>query len=147
MISENLDDILFEVNSWNSFNKFQSALNNSLQKINSFGSKESLVLTTQRNLFITEATTSRIIKNSERVVRVLIDSLPITLTLENFYPGSSIFIIDELGLSETHNITIDLNGFEANGSPSNIVIAKNFGFIELYCTSNNNFIVVREKLL
>ena len=58
-----------------------------------------------------------------------------------------IFIIDELGLSETYNITLDLNGDSANGSTSDIVIAKNYGFVELYCTSAGNFIIVREKLI
>lgn len=147
MISENLDNIIFEVNSWNLFNKFQSALNNAIQKINSFGANEDLVKKILRDKYLTEATESRIIKNTERVVKVRLTTSPIVLTLDEFYPNSTIMIIDELGLSETHNITIDLNGFEANGSALDIVIAKNYGFVELYCIANNNFIITREKLL
>ena len=99
-----------------------------------------------RNLYIQPITESVIINKSHKIERVLLSSSSITVTLDGFQPGDSIFIIDELGLSETHNITVNLNGYTANGSTDNIVIAREFGYIELYCTSNDTFIIVREKL-
>lgn len=119
-----------------------------IKSVNDNGVNNLYVDEVLRDLHITDATENKILNKHDRVVRVTINLLPITLTIgTDILPGCSLFIIDELGLSETHNITINLNGFEANGSTSNIVIAKNFGFLELYCTSNNNFIITREKLL
>ena len=102
---------------------------------------------TLRKLYIVPVTESLTANNTHSILRVLIDNSPITITIgEDIQPGTSLFIVDELGLSETDNIIINLNGFTANGSTSNIVIAKNFGYLELLCTSNNTFIIVREKL-
>lgn len=132
-----------EVNTAQAINTLKTFLKN----VNDNGVNKQYVDEVLRNLSILDIVESTTINNTARVCRVLLDASPITITLDGILPGTSIFIIDELGLSETYNITLDLNGDSANGSTSDIVIAKNYGFVELYCTSAGNFIIVREKLI